>query len=117
MHARVIFVKSFDNVLGMLEKLSLAFLTKPHLLTTPLLAAASITQSGNMALGIILFIGGIMLIGGILAAAVMGMMGRDMNHIKVSLICAAVGGLAVAIVAGMMTAGGTPMNYAPQQPN
>ena len=87
------------------------------LLHRALLAATSITTAGNQALGILMFIGAIFLVGGLLVAALLGMLGRDASHIKVALICAAVGGLAVAIVVGFFAAGGTVINLNPQQPD
>jgi hypothetical protein len=105
----------------MLTNLYLAALTKPtflpNLMASVLLAQTSVTQAGNSALGIILFFGAIALVGGIIGAALLGMMGRDMSHIKVCLICAAIGGCAVALVIGFFKAGGTTVGLSPAQPD
>ena len=82
-----------------------------------MLAAISITQAANNAAGIILLVGALILVAGRLTAAVLGMLGRDARPIKMALICAAVGGLAVALVVGFFAAGGVVINLNPSQPD
>jgi hypothetical protein len=86
-------------------------------LARPLLAAVSITQAVNNAAGIILLVGAVIMVAGILVAAVLGMLGRDAGHIKMALICAAIGGLAEALVVGFFAAGGVVLNLSPTQPD
>jgi hypothetical protein len=79
--------------------------------------AAGLAQALGGAAGIIQAIGLVAVFGGLIGAAVAALSGRELSGVKVSIVIAAIGGLAWFIAVAFFQAGGMNANITPQPIN